>query len=431
MRIFRAFKFFLPLHCLAVAGAVFGAAPPTPGESQATWPRFRGPDGSGVYAGSGLPVSCDVAAGKNLAWTTEVPAAGFSSPVVWADRVFLSGGDMTKREVMCFDVASGMLLWQSAVPKAAPAASDDKNEVSDQWDMAASTVATDGRRVYAIFANGELAAFNFDGSAAWSKNLGVPKNQYGHAASLLTSQDRVIVQLDQGEADDHLSKLYAFDGATGAVAWQQARPVGASWATPITATVAGQPLVITLGNPWVIGYAAKDGAEVWRAECLDGEVTPSPVFAGVTLFVISPASKLQSIRPDGKGEVTQTHLGWMGEDGIPDITSPVSNGELVFVVDSSGVVTCYDAKTGRKQWEHDLEDEFRASPSLADGHLYLVSKKGTLVVLDAAREFHELARSSLGEEVSASPAFAPHKIIIRGTKHLICLGGKDGASVIP
>jgi len=416
------FQLFRWLLLLAASAAVLAAEPAAPDAYHANWPRFRGPDGSGVYGGTGLPVSCDLKAGSNVAWSADVPAAGFGSPIVWGDRVFVSGGDLEKREVMAFDLATGKLLWRSAVPKPTdhPAG---QGEVSDQCDMAACTVATDGQRVYAVFANGEVAAFGFDGKVAWSKALGVPQNQYGHAASPLTWRDRLIVPLDQGEADDHLSKLFAFDGATGAVVWQQERPVGASWATPIISTVAGKPQIITLGVPWVIAYAAEDGAEVWRAECLDGEVTPSPIAADGTLMVVSPSSKLQSIRPDGKGDVTQTHLGWIAEDGIPDITSPVSNGELVFLADSGGVVTCYDAKTGRKQWEHDMEEEFRASPSLADGRLYLVSKKGTLIVLDATRQYHELAHSSLGEEISASPAFAPHRIILRGTQHLFCLGG--------
>ena len=210
----------------------------------------------------------------------------------------------------------------------------------------ASTVATDGRRVYAMFANGDLAAFDFDGKLAWSKYLAVPKNPYGHATSLLTWQDHVIVQFDQGEPEDQLSKLYAFDGATGAVVWQQPRPAGASWATPIVFDVGGQSQVITLAEPWVIAYAPKDGAEIWRANCLGSLVTPSPIFAGGTLFVINPSTKMQSIRPDGQGDVTKTHLGWVAEDGIPDVTSPVSNGELVFLLDSSGIVTCYDAKDG-------------------------------------------------------------------------------------
>lgn len=420
MKFSRAAQLLSWVSTLVATGIALAADLPSPEEYRANWPRFRGPDGGGVYATGDIPLTCDVGQGTNIAWKVDVPAEGFNSPVLWGDRVFLSGGDETKCEVLCFDVSTGKLLWQSAVPKAA-GESGGKSKVPDQCGMAAGTVATDGQRVYAIFANGDLAAFNFDGTLAWSKNLGIPKNPYGYATSLLTSQDHVIVQFDQGDAEDKLSKLYAFEGATGKVAWEQARPVGASWATPIAVNAASKSQIVTLGNPWVISYAAQDGAEIWRAECLDGEVTPSPVFAAGTLFVVSPTSKLQSIRPDGEGEVTGSHLGWVGEDGIPDITSPVSNGELVFVLDSGGVLTCYDAKTGRKQWDHDFGDDCKASPSIAGTKLYLITKKGTMIVVDAARQFKELGRSSLGEEVFASPAFAQNKMLVRGRKHLICI----------
>jgi outer membrane protein assembly factor BamB len=399
---------------------------PSAEEYRANWPRFRGPDGGGVCAKCDVPLNCDIKTGANIAWSAAVPAAGFSSPVVWGDRVFLSGGSETKREVMCFDLQLGKLLWQSAVPKTA-GGPDESPEVPDQCGMAAATVATDGLRVYAIFSNGDLGAFNFDGSVAWAKHLATPKNQYGHATSLLTWRDRVIVQFDQGDADDNLSKLYAFDGATGAVVWEKPRPVGASWATPITFDAAGKSQLITLAVPWVISYSVNDGAELWRADCLDGEVTPSPVFAGGTLFIVSPSNKLQTIRPDGSGDVTKTHLGWAVEDGIPDVTSPVSNGELAFLVTSSGMLTCYDAKNGRKQWEHDFEEECNASPSIVAERLYLITNKGTLVVVEAAREFNELARSSLGEKVFASPAFAQNRILVRGVKNLICIAGKNNA----
>ena len=206
--------------------------------------------------------------------------------------------------------------------------------------------------------------------------------------------------------------------------WEQPRSAGASWATPIVIEASGKSQLITLASPFLISYSVKDGSEIWRADCLDGEVTPSPVFAGDTLFVIHPTSKLQAIRVDGQGDVTKTHIRWIAEDGIPDITSPVSNGELVFLVDSSGMATCYDAKTGKKQWEHDLEEPCNASPSIVGNKLYLITKKGTLIVADAAREFKELARSSLGEEVLASPAFAQSRMLVRSLKHLICLGGK-------
>ncbi len=418
-----ASKLILSLIALLGVSTALAVDLPSPEDFNANWPRFRGPGGSGVSGKGEAPLSCDLKTGENIAWTADVPAAGFSSPVVWGSRVFISGGDAAKCVVMCFDRQSGKLLWQSAVPKR-DSDTGDKAAAPDQSGMASSTLATDGQRVYAMFANGDLTAFNFDGSVTWSKHLGVPKNPYGHATSLLTWQDRLIVQFDQGEADDKLSKLYAFDGTTGTLVWEQPRPVGASWATPITFDAAGKSQLITLAVPWVISYSVNDGKELWRADCLDGEVTPSPVFAGGTLFVIHPTTKLQAIRPDGQGDVTKTHIGWIAEDGIPDITSPVSNGELVFLIDSGGMVTCYDAKTGKKQWEHDLEEPCNASPSIIGNHLYLITKKGTLIVAEAAREFKELARSPLGEQVFASPAFAQGKMFVRGMKHLICIGGK-------
>jgi len=420
---FRKFLLWLPLVAGAAATAL-AADLPSPEEYRANWPRFRGPDGSGVIAApAGLPLTCDPKTGANVAWTAEVPTPGFSSPVVWGDRVFLSGGDEEKREVMCFDLASGKLLWEREVPKSAEK-TDEKVEVPEQCGMAAGTVATDGRRVYAMFANGTLAAFNFDGQVAWAKNLGAPKNEYGHAASLATWQDRVIVQFDQGAADDNLSKIFAFDGATGAVAWETSRPVGQSWATPIVLDAAGKSQIITLGVPWAISYSPKDGAEIWRADCLDGLVTPSPIFTGGTLFVVNPSNKLQAIHPDGEGDVTSSNLGWGVEDGIPDVTSPVSNGELIFLLDSSGTLTCYAAKDGKKVWQHDLGEECNASPSIAANRVYVVTKKGALVVVEVGREFKELARSSLGEQVLASPAFTQNKILIRGVKHLLCLEAK-------
>jgi len=421
MNALRTLRFILWLPAIAGATATLAADLPSAEEYQANWPRFRGPGGAGVSAQSGTPLSCDIQTGANITWSAAVPAPGFSSPVIWGDQVFLSGGDEIKREVMCFDSRTGELLWQKAVPRT-DGSGDEKVEVPDECGMAAATVATDGRRVYALFANGDLAAFRFDGEVAWSKHLAAPKNPYGHATSLLTWQDRVIVQFDQGEPDDHLSKLYAFDGGTGAVVWQQPRSAGASWATPIVFDAAGKSQLITLAVPWVIAYAANDGTELWRADCLDGEVTPSPIFAGGTLFIVSPSNKLQAIRPDGTGDVTKTHLGWVAEDNIPDVTSPVSNDELVFVVDSSGTLTCYDAKDGKKQWQQDFSEECNASPSIAGNRLYLVTRKGTLVVAEVARQFKELGRSSLGEPVLASPAFAQNRMLVRGMKHLICIG---------
>ena len=394
-------------------------------ELRQNWPRFRGADGSGSSLLTNVPMTWDTKTGAGIVWKVPVPADGFNSPIVWGDRVFLSGGDAKKREVFCLDGKTGQTLWQQPVVIASkspgPAA-----EVPESTGYAASTMATDGRRVYVSFANGDFAAFTLDGKPVWSKSFGPLKNPYGHATSLATWQDRLIVQLDQGDAEDNRSKLYALDGRTGQIVWQRPRNVGASWATPIVIEAAGRAQIITLAVPCVIAYAATDGAELWRAECLNGEITPSPVYAGGLLFVPSPSEKLLAIRPDGVGNVTRTNVVWTYEDNVPDVTSPTSNGELVFAVTTAGMLTCLDAKDGKKQWEHDYDTEVHASPGLAAGRLYLFSQKGTAVVVEAARQFKELFHTEMGDGFQASPAFAQDRIYLRGVTNVWCLGTTAG-----
>lgn len=395
-------------------------------ELSQNWPRFRGPEGSGVSRFTNMPVSWNTATGASIAWKTPVPADGFNSPIVWGSRIFLSGGDAAKREVFALDLKSGQVLWRQPVA-GSPGAGGRAAEVPDSTGYAAATMATDGRRVYAIFANGDLAAFALDGRPVWTKSFGALKNPYGHATSLATWRDRLIVQLDQGESEEGKSGLYALDGRTGQVVWQRPRKVGSSWATPIVIEVAGKAQIITLAVPWAKAYAAADGTELWRVNCLEGEVAPSPIFAGGLVIVISPSDKLLAIRPDGQGDVTKTHVVWTAEDNVPDITSPVSNGELVFTLSSFGVLTCFDAKDGKKQWEHDFELEFHTSPSLAGNRLYLFGQKGAAIVVEAARQFKELFRTQMGDAFHASPAFAPEGMVLRGQTNVWYVQGLGGS----
>ena len=158
---------------------------PTAEELKQNWPRFRGADGGGVSVFSNAPVMWDVKTGAGIAWKTPTPAAGFNSPIVWGDRLFLSGGDAQRREVFCLDAQSGQMLWrQPVVAATAPGAAEPGTEVPETTGYAAATMATDGQRVYVFFANGDLAALNFEGKMVWSKSFAPMKNVYGHAASL-------------------------------------------------------------------------------------------------------------------------------------------------------------------------------------------------------------------------------------------------------
>ena len=394
---------------------------PSLAEFQANWPRFRGPDGSGFSPSANAPLAWDESAKTHLVWKSAIPLPGFNSPLVWGERVFISGGDTQKREVYCYNATDGKLLWQRAIENV-PGSPAKAPEVIEQTGMAASTMATDGRRVYAIFANGDLAALTFDGAVAWSKNLGSPKNQYGHATSLAIWQGRLIVQLDQGDDASSHSRLTAFDGATGNVVWEKPRKVPGSWASPIVVEAAGKTQIITAALPSLIAYDANDGAELWKADVLEGDVAPSPILAGGLVCIASPTGKLFALRPDGSGDVTKTHVAWTCDENIPDVTSPTGNGALVFFITGSGMLTCLDAKDGRKQWEHDFGTEVQASPGIAGNRVYVVATDGHAWAVEAARAFKELGTGTLEDKFFASPAFVGKRLYLRGNANLYCIG---------
>ncbi len=393
---------------------------PSPAEYAANWPRFLGPHGNAWVSKGTIPHPFDLASNEGVLWKTPLTVPGFNSPIVWSNRVYMSGGDATNRSVFCYDLETGAPVWQRAVANV-PGAPSKPPEIPESTGFAAPTMATDGLRVYVMFATGDVAAFALDGRPVWSKNLGVPDNPYGHATSLATQAGLLIVQLDQATEDDNRSKLIALDGATGKTAWETPRPVGASWATPAVAAVADQPHVLTLGGELIMAYNGATGAEVWRAKLIGGEVTPSPGFVQGFWLVASPSDTLYAIRPDGTGDVAKSHVAWKTDENIPDVTSPVSNGNLVFTVLSHGVVTCHDFKDGKKLWEHEADTEVHASPALVGDTLCVLGAHGRVLLMNTGREARELARLELGEEIFASPALAHDRMIIRTTKHLFAV----------
>jgi outer membrane protein assembly factor BamB len=388
------------------------------------WPRFRGFDGSGVARSSRLALSWDVKAGTGIAWKTAVELEGYNSPVVWSNRVFLTGGDKKQRLVYCFDLGSGAVVWRR--PLAPTNAASPAIEPPSQSGQAASTVATDGQRVYAIFATGELGALNFDGHLVWNKRLDFSENGYGHASSLVVWRDRLLVQQDQGQADDGKSKLEAFDTASGKVLWSAKRPVGGSWTTPIIIESDNRNLVVAGGDPWLIAHDLETGSERWRASVLGGELAPSPVLAGDRIIVISPGHAVAAVKIDGSGDVSKSHVVWRFEDAVPDVPTPVVAGDLWFTANTEGHLICRESATGQQIWKHELEAEIQASPLLAGDRLYVFTQPGPGFVVQAAREFRQLSTFEMGDEVYASPAVAGDRLVIRTKQSLVCVGPEPG-----
>jgi outer membrane protein assembly factor BamB len=394
------------------------------------WPRFRGPTGSGAVTFPEIPTQWSVPDNEGLLWKTAVPLPGHNSPVVWEQRVFLSGATETEQAVFCFDADSGSLDWRHDVPPTPP--ETDELDVMDATGYAAPTTATDGLRVYAIFATGDVVAVSLDGQRQWHKYLGLPKNPYGHASSLATYEDLVIVQWDQGSAQAGLSRLIALRGATGEVAWEVPREVPASWASPIVVRHEGRWMVIVAVNPWLIAYSPTDGQELWRAKCLGGEVGPSPVFVDGVAYAANEMGGFAAVRADGSGDVTDTHVVWTTDIGVPDVCSPLVTDRFVLLI-SHGLLACFDrepadADPGDSEpreplWEEDLLEEVSSSPSQVGDLIYLFSEEGKAWILRPGADACErLAELDMGEPVKASPAFQPGRMYVRGHDHLFCIG---------
>ena len=390
---------------------------PSAEEMQQEWPSFRGSSGSGVAANASAPVTWDAKTGTNILWKTEVPLPGLSSPVVWGNAVFVTGADESQSNLFRFDADTGALAW-SATIKLPGGARPPKPEVGEETSLAAPTPATDGRLVYALFPTGEIAAFDFSGKQVWARNIGPLENQYGYASSLAIYQDRLLIQIDRGQAEDGQSRMLALNTQTGQPLWEVKRDVAGSWSSPVVLDVNGQPQLITCASPFVIAYNPVDGKELWRNKCLESDVAPSPILAGNMIVAVAPNSAIVGLHPGA------TDTAWKIEQGAPDATSPVSDGQRLYIVESSGALTCYDIQTGKVVWTHDLDNMFYASPAIAGNALILVSRKGNSWVLETGDAYKELGKGDIGEECCASPVPVGKRLFVRGKANLFCIEAK-------
>ena len=391
-------------------------------EAATNWPCFRGRSGSGVASTTSLPVAWDGSSGRGILWKAPIPLPGMSSPVVWGNKVFLTGASAEKREVYCYDIATGTLLRHMGVASTSTVAKVSP-EVNQDTGYAASTPVTDGIFVYSIFANGDVAAIDHCSLTRWTTDLGIPINRYGYASSLAIYKNLVLVQFDNQSDKGGVSQLIALDTKTGKRVWATPRPVADAWPSPVLIQTEKGPQLITAANEWIIAYNPETGAELWKVKVSGSDSSSSPIFAGGLVMVSVASDKIYAIRPDGQGDVTTTHVEWKSDSGISDVASPVSNGELAFSVTTSGALTCLEVASGKVVWEQSVEGEFYASPGLSGSRLYLVARSGQVFILKAGRQYEEIGKANLGEPSDGSPVFISGKILIRGSKNLFCIGG--------
>lgn len=387
----------------------------------ADWPRFRGPNGTGVSDDT-LPTTFKD--GDGILWKVPLPGTGNGSPVVVGDKVFLQAAsdDGTERLLLCLDAKDGRTLWsRSGAGKAAPA--HRKN------GLASSTPAVDGDRVVAVIWNGDrvnLHVRDLAGNLKWEKHLGPFKSQHGFGASPVVADGRIFLNYDQ----DDVAALVAFAADDGRELWRAKRKsANACYTTPLLRTLPdGRSEVVVFSTTAVSGYDAANGRPNWN---WDWEWAGEPLRTVASTVMWNDIVFAHAGNGAGNSRAVALQASPMPsvvweksqKGGFPYVPCLLVSDDTLYSVTDKGIAGCFDPKTGKELWTHRLGGGFSASPILAGTTIYAVNEEGVIFAYPASRrEPTTVERSSLGEPVAASPAVANGRLYIRGQKHLFCLG---------
>ena len=400
------------------------------------WTRFRGPNGSGICETSGFPVTWSEG---DYNWQIDLPVQGSSSPVLWGNRIFLTGDDTGKglRSLLCIDANSGRNLWRYDE-------SFEDHYLHRDNDFASATPCVDENGVVFVWSTPEqvlMIALDLDGQEMWRRDLGPYKGLHGSASSPVIADGLVLLANDQMDPkrfsfylpdgtnmDPGKSFLIALDRMTGKTRWKVDRKSElAGYATPCIRRVSDRAEAIFTST--VHGITAVDlqsGQISWEIDELwDNRTVTSPQLHGDLVFASFgqglSGQRLVAVRPK-EGGGTKGELVYDITKSVPLVPCFIVKDDLLFLWTDSGVVTCLDAETGKMHWRERVDGDFYSSPLWIEGRLYGISKRGEVVVLAAGKTFKELGRVDLGEKTFATPAVADGVMYLRTQSRLFSLG---------
>jgi len=386
------------------------------------WPGWRGPRGDGTSLEKNVPIRWS--ATQNIVWKVPIPGKGHASPIVWGRYIFVVTAIKEKKQriLLCLDRKDGKILWQRVVLEA------PSERINSLNSYASSTPATDGQRVYISFLDRDkmfIAAYDFDGNRLWEVKPGVFASMHGYCSSPVIWKDKLIVNGDH----DGPSYIVALSRATGQTIWKTPRPNRTrSYCTPIIRQIDGRNQMVLSGTMCVASYDPDTGKQHWLIDGPTEQYVASIVYNGELLFMTCgfPDRFIQAIRPDGRGNVTDTHVLWQKDRDCSYVPSPIAFGPYFLVVTDNGVATCFEAKTGKSCWRERLGPHYSASLVSANGLVYFLSDKGVMTIVKPGDELDIVARNELGENTYASPAISDGQIFLRGAKNLYCIStGKN------
>jgi outer membrane protein assembly factor BamB len=390
------------------------------------WSAWRGPHGDGRSADKAPPLKWSQT--ENVRWKAPLPGPGNSSPIIWGGRVFLTQAleKGRRRAVLCFDRASGKLLWQRETVFTGKESTHATNP------YCSATPATDGERVIASLGSAGMVCYDFAGEELWRKDLGKLEHIWGNASSPILYGDLTILWCGPGDRQF----LLAVEKATGKTVWRHDEPGGksgggpadwtGSWSTPIVVRIDGHDELILSVPQKVKGFDPKTGAELWSCRGLGKLVYASPVCSadGIVVAASGYYGPALAVRAGGKGDVTATRRLWHHVKDTPQrIGSPVIAGGHAYLLNEEGLAQCLELKTGKDLWAKEgVSSRSWSSPVLVGDRLYVSNQAGDTLVLAARPQYELLARNRLGERTLSSVAVADDEIFIRTYEHLWCIG---------
>ncbi len=413
-------------------------------EAARYWPQWRGPHANGVSLTGNPPLEWSET--KNIRWKVPIPGRGSSSPVVWGDRLFVTtavpvgvAGDaqhaprgglqprgVHRFVVMAIDRKTGRTIWERVAAEQEP--HEQAHFENGTW--ASGSPVTDGENVFAYFESFGLYAYDMNGKLLWQKDLGDKRmrNQFGEGSTPTLYRNTLVVVWDHLNGQSFIAAL---DKRDGKELWRVPREEIDTWATPLVLEVNGRAQAIVPGMRRIRGYDLETGAVVWDGDGLTMNSIPSPVYDDEMVYLMSgfQGNDLRAVRiAQARGNIDGTNaVAWSLDRDTPYVPSPIlSDGVLYFLKTNSGILSAFDAKTGKPHYQNQRLDGLPnvfSSPVASRGRVYFTGREGSTLVIRSGSTFDVLAKNTLDDGFDASPALVDNEIYLRGYKHLYSIAG--------
>jgi outer membrane protein assembly factor BamB len=376
------------------------------------WTQFRGPTGQGLSDEQGLPLTWSETG--NVRWKAAIPGSGWSSPAILGNQIWLTTATEEGKSLraVCVDRDNGAILRNIEVFRR-----KDSWKINSKNSHASPTPVLEGDRVYLHFGTLGTACITQTGEIVWKTRLEYDNGQHGPGGSPVLHENLLIVSCDGQD----IQFVAALDKLTGKVRWKRSRDGYQAYTTPLVIRLPEGDQLISPGAFRAIAYEPRTGKEIWQVKYGDGfSNVPRPVFGLGLVFICTGFQQpsLLAVRPDGRGEVTKTHVAWTLNRGVPLTPSPLLVGEELYLISDNGIASCMDARTGKPYWQVRIGGNHSASPIYADGRIYFLSEEGESVVIASGKLFKALARNQLDGQTLASMAVSGGSIFVRSRTHL-------------